>query len=145
MPRRRIDRFLSEALETFALWLKDHPEWRGKESECVNLFAHKFLFEKIEAGAAIECPTQVGIEVALKQPKRYKRPASNKDLVIWSKALQTTWSATWEPTHWPRPSLSGKSTGIGSPDGTSTSTMRSGSKPIHRSKSTALGMWFPST
>ena len=102
MPRKRIDRFLNEALETFSYWLKDHPEWRGKESECVNLFAHKFLFEKIEAGAAIECPTQVGIEVALKQPKRYKRPASNKDLVIWSKALQTTWSATWEPTHWPR-------------------------------------------
>ena len=104
--------FLNEALETFSLWLKDHPEWRGKESECVNLFAHKFLFEKIEAGAAIECPTQVGIatdvsikfvpRVALKQPKRYKRPASNKDLVIWSKALQTTWSATWEPTHWPK-------------------------------------------
>ena len=61
MPRRRIDRFLNETLETFSLWLKDHPEWRGKESECVNLFAHKFLFEKIEAGAAIECPTQVGI------------------------------------------------------------------------------------
>ena len=85
MPRKRIDRFLNEALETFSYWLKDHPEWRGKESECVNLFAHKFLFEKIEAGAAIECPTQVGIEVALKQPKGYTRPASNKDLVIWSK------------------------------------------------------------
>jgi hypothetical protein len=61
MPRRRIDRFLNEALESFSHWQKT-AEWRGKERDCVNLFAHKFLFEKIEPGAAIECPTQVCIE-----------------------------------------------------------------------------------
>ena len=100
--RRRIDRFLDEALESFAAWLKDHTEWRGKESECVNLFAHQFLFEKMERGAAIESATQVGIEVALKQPERYVRRSSNKDLVIWSKPRQTTWSADWEPVHSPK-------------------------------------------
>ena len=102
MPRKRIDRFLDDAFKSFSQWLKDHAEWRGKESECVNLFAHKFLFEKIEPGAAIESATQVCVEVSLKQPKRYERRASNKDLVIWSEPLQTTWSATWEPIHSPK-------------------------------------------
>ena len=102
MARERIDRLLDEAFTTFSQWLKNHPEWRGKESDCVNLFAHRFLFERIETGAAIECATQVGIEVALKQPEgRYTRPASNKDLVIWSEPLQTTWSATWKPIYSP--------------------------------------------
>ena len=53
MPRRRIDRFLNEALESFSHWLKT-AEWWGKEHDYVNLFAHKFLFERIEPGAAIE-------------------------------------------------------------------------------------------
>ena len=70
MPRRRNDRFLNEALESFSHFLKT-TDWRGKERECVNLFAHKFLFEKIEPGAAIECPTQVSIECALKQPAQF--------------------------------------------------------------------------
>ena len=60
MPRRQMDRFLNEALKSFSGWLKEN-EWRGKERDCVNLFAHKFLFEKIEPGAAIEFPTQVSI------------------------------------------------------------------------------------
>jgi hypothetical protein len=58
MPRKRIDRFINEALENFSHWLKSN-QWRGKEHDCVNLFAHKFLFEKIEPGAAIQCPTQI--------------------------------------------------------------------------------------
>lgn len=101
MPRRRIDRFLNEALESMASWLKANT-WRGKEHECVNLFAHKFLFDKIEPGAAVECPTQVCIEGALKQPAGYKNPAARKDLVIWSKPLQTTWSTNWEPVRSPK-------------------------------------------
>ena len=101
MPRRRIDRFLNEALESFSHFLKT-ADWRGKERECVNLFAHKFLFDKIEPGAAIECPTQVSIECSLKQPAQFANRVACKDLVIWQRPLQTTWSKTWEPIHSPK-------------------------------------------
>ena len=101
MTRRRIDRFLNESLEEIGAWLKVN-DWRGKEYDCVNLFAHKFLFERIEPGAAIECPTQVSIECSLRQPERYARPAARKDLVIWGRPLQNTWSRDWEPVHSPK-------------------------------------------
>ena len=101
MPRKRIDRFVNEALESFSDFLKT-TEWRGKEQECVNLFAHRFLFEKIEPSAAIKDATQICIEGALKQPQGYTRPVATKDLVIWSHPLQTTWSADWEPVNSPK-------------------------------------------
>ena len=101
MPRRRIDRFLNEALESFSHWLKT-AVWWGKEHDYVNLFAHKFLFERIEPGAAIEEFTQVCIECALSQPEKFKRKSVVKDLVIWQRPMQTTWSETWEPIHSPK-------------------------------------------
>jgi hypothetical protein len=101
MPRRRIDRFLDEALEEFGTWLGAN-DWWGKEYDCVNLFAHKFLFERIEPGAAIEYPTQVSIESSVKQPSGYTKKTSRKDVVIWSKPEQTAWSPEGEPVHTPR-------------------------------------------
>ena len=97
MPKKRIDRFLDEALVSFAEWIKSNPNWFGKEHDCVNLFAHKFLFDKIEPGAAIFHPTQICIECALKQPTQYTNRSARKDLVIWEKPLQNTWSSDFEP------------------------------------------------
>lgn len=101
MPRRRIDRFLNEVLEEFSHWLKLN-EWRGKEHDCINLFAHKFLFEKIEPGAAIEHPTQISIECGLMQPKKFANKAARKDLVIWKNPLQNSWSKDWEAVNTPK-------------------------------------------
>jgi hypothetical protein len=101
MPRRRIDRFVNEALVSLGDWLKTN-EWYGKERDCVNLFAHKFLFEKIEPGAAIEDATQISIECPLKQPEKYPNRVASKDLVIWPGPLQTTWSRTYESVHSPK-------------------------------------------
>jgi hypothetical protein len=101
MTRRRIDRFLDEALEEFGTWLGAN-DWWGKEWDCVNLFVHKFLFERIEPGAAIECPTQVSIESAVKQPPGYTKPTSRKDVVIWPEREQTLWSPDGEPVNTPR-------------------------------------------
>ena len=101
MPRRQMDRFLNDALKSFSGWLKEN-EWRGKERDCVNLFAHKFLFGKIEPGAAIAFPTQVSIECSVKQPKQFSNPAAVKDLVIWKRPMQTAWSSSWEPVHSPK-------------------------------------------
>ena len=103
MPKQQIDLFLNEALENFSLWLKSN-QWRGKEHDCVNLFAHKFLFEKIEFGAAIQNHTQICIECGLKQPKKgnYKKNSARKDLVIWEQPLQNSWSEIWEPVNIPK-------------------------------------------
>lgn len=101
MPRRRIDRFLDEALEEFGTWLGGN-DWWGKEYDCVNLFAHKFLFERIEPGAAIEHPTQVSIESSVGQPSGYTKKTSRKDIVIWSKPEQTAWSPEGVPVNTPR-------------------------------------------
>lgn len=101
MLRKRIDRYLNDALENFSYWLKSN-EWRGKEHDCVNLFAHKFLFEKIEPNAAIQCPTQICIECGLKQPKKYEKLSARKDLIVWEHPLQNAWSGDWEPVNIPK-------------------------------------------
>lgn len=101
MPRKRIDRFLNEALVDFSNWLKTN-DWRGKEHDCVNLFAYGFLVPRIEQGAAIEHPTQVSIECALRQPHGFTNRAARKDLVIWESPFQNSWSETWEPIHSPK-------------------------------------------
>ncbi len=107
MPKKRIDRFINEALQEFSSWLKVN-QWRGKENECVNLFAHKFLIGKIEPGAAIECPTQICIECPLKQSSHYIKKTAKKDLLIYGKPLQTAWSENWEPDNLPKAVLEWK-------------------------------------
>lgn len=103
MLKQQIDLFLNEALESFSLWLKSN-QWRGKEHDCVNLFVHKFLFEKIAPDAAIQYPTQICIECGLKQPEKgnYKKKSARKDLVIWEHPLQNSWSKDWEPVNIPK-------------------------------------------
>jgi hypothetical protein len=98
MPKQQIDK----ALENFSLWLKIN-QWRGKEHDCVNLFAHKFLFERIESGAFINNIAQVRIECGLKQPGNgiYKKKLARKDLVIWDSPEVNSWSETWEPVNFP--------------------------------------------
>jgi len=104
MPSRRsrkIDRLVEDALQDFSLWLKD-SSWQGKERDCVNLFAHKFLFAKIAPNAPIHCPTQVCIECALKQPTgSYTTLSAPKDLVIWGEPMQNTWSSAWVAVYAP--------------------------------------------
>jgi hypothetical protein len=104
MPSRRsrkIDRLVEDALQDFSLWLKD-SSWQGKERDCVNLFAHKFLFAKIAPNAPIHCPTQVCIECALKQPAGpFTKLSAPKDLVIWGEPMQNTWTREWTAVHAP--------------------------------------------
>ena len=103
MSRRRIDRLLNDALKDFSLWLKSN-QWRGKEHDCVNLFVHKFLLEKINPEAAIQHLTQINIECGLKQPKNgnYKNKFARKDLVIWREPQQNSWSEVWESANIPK-------------------------------------------
>lgn len=103
MSTEPITLFINEALESFSLWLKSRP-WRGKEHDCVNLFAHKFLFEKIAPNAPVHTASQIRIECGLKQPTNgnYNKPAARKDLIIWEDPEQTCWSEVWEPVNIPK-------------------------------------------
>jgi hypothetical protein len=103
MATNQIDVFLNEALENFSHWLKSN-KWRGKEHDCVNLFAHKFLFEKIAPDEPIHTLSQIRIECGLKQPGTgiYNKKSARKDLVIWDDPHQNSWSDQWEPINIPK-------------------------------------------
>jgi len=66
-------------------------EWRGKENDCVNLFAHRFLAKRIRP------IDRIGIEVAVPQLSgKGRKQAVRKDLVIWKRGGDTTWGADWK-------------------------------------------------
>jgi hypothetical protein len=102
MPKQQIELFLNEALENFSLWLNSN-QWRGKEHDCVNLFAHEFLFEKMKTSAFQLHPAQICIESGLEQPVKgnYINKMVRKDLVIWSEKYQNSWSEDWKPVNIP--------------------------------------------
>ena len=99
--RKRIDRFVEDALVDFDEWFVN-ADWYGKERECVNLFAHGFLSREIQPGAAVEQLTQIRIESAVPQQTEYRRPVAPKDLVIWKDGLTTPWNREWEVSNHPR-------------------------------------------
>lgn len=118
--RRRMDRFIEEALIAFSDWYLS-PEarsWLGKERDCVNLFAMHYLAAKINPKAAIKQLGQIKVECAVPQPKNrksYPRPSAPKDLVIWNDPFGTTWSVGWHPTNYPRVVMEWKTIRSGHP------------------------------
>ena len=108
MPHSRhaLDRLLVSALAEFRQWLEEErTEWRGKERDCVNLFAHQFLLPKVRPGQAIEHFAQIGIEVGVPNPMaasdRRCRPSVSRDLVVWDRPGAVTWDDRWRPIHAP--------------------------------------------
>lgn len=102
--RKRLDRYIQDALQEFAEWYVNDSAWQAKERDCVNLFAHRYLARHISPDSAIQELEQIRIECAVKQPKRdeYKSRSVTKDLVIWDTPLKTTWDEEWNPAHEPR-------------------------------------------
>ena len=81
---------IEKTLKGFSLFLKQ-GSWRGKENDCVNLFAHKFLAKRIRP------VDRIGIEVAVPQlDGKGRKQAVRKDLVIWKRGVQTTWDRSWK-------------------------------------------------
>jgi hypothetical protein len=99
--RIRIDRFIDDALQEFANWYVSSP-WLGKERDCVNMYAMKYLTEKVKPGAAINHLSQIRIECAVPQPDGYTSKSATKDLVVWREIHETTWDDTWQPVNVPR-------------------------------------------
>lgn len=98
--RKRIDRFIEDALNEFGDWYIS-SDWYGKERDCVNLFAQSFLARGIEPSAAINDLAQIRIESAAPQPKCYTKRTAAKDLVIWKNGLDTVWDSEWNVCNFP--------------------------------------------
>jgi len=81
---RRIDRFVESAIDEFARWIRGST-WLGKERDCVNLFAARFVRPVIAPHSAVTDYSQVRIECGVPQPahRRYSRPSAATDLVTW--------------------------------------------------------------
>lgn len=117
MTRRRIDRFIEEALLRFGDWYERY-EWRGKEHDCVNLFAHGYLAQGVGPEAPIKDLTQIRIESAVRQPDGFANRSARKDLVIWRDGLANAWSDDWTAVHDPWVVMEWKWKSHGRPDPT---------------------------
>ena len=96
-----LDGIIGAALAEFEDWLVASG-WRGKEHDCVNQFAHGFLFRRVAQDGVISDFTQVGIESAVPQPRGVGiKAACRKDLVIWDEPGAVTWDEHWAPTRVP--------------------------------------------
>ena len=86
----RIRPKIEKGFREFSSFLK-RSGWRGKENDCVNLFAHRFLAKRIRP------MDRMGIEVAVPQlTGKGRKQAVRKDLVIWKQSGQTTWGKDWK-------------------------------------------------
>ena len=66
-------------------------DWRVKENDCVNLFAHRFLAKRVRP------IDRIGIEVAVPQlGGKGRKQAVRKDLVIWKRSGGATWGRDWK-------------------------------------------------
>ena len=84
-------------------------DWKGRENEVVNLFAHDFLAREVRDKGPLASISQVGIEVAVRQVTGSCKKYVRKDLVIWPRPLMTAWSGDSLPAvimEWKRDTLS---------------------------------------
>lgn len=99
--RKRIDRFIEDALVEFNDWFIE-SDWIGKERDAVNLFTMGFLAKNVQPGAAIHDLRQIRIESPIVQlPDHRERQTGGKDLTIWRDPLQTTWSPEYKAINAP--------------------------------------------
>ena len=116
-----MDRYIHEALQAFGKWYtEDDPNWMGKERDCVNIFATRFLMAGIKPDAAIQHREQIRIEGGVVQPSdkdKYPRPSATKDLVVWKEPLDTAWDTNWniKANHAPRAIIEWKTGRSGNP------------------------------
>ena len=86
----KLNAVIAIVLKDFAVFI-GRSGWRGKENDCVNLFAHRFLAKRIRP------VDRIGIEVAVPQIGGERRKqAVRKDLVVWKRSGQTTWGKDWK-------------------------------------------------
>ncbi len=72
--------------------------WLGRENEVVNLFAHRFLADKVSKDGPFQSLRQVGIEVAVPQVTDSSKEFVRKDIVIWPAPDMTAWPSERIPS-----------------------------------------------
>lgn len=88
----QIDNLVRPTLVDFTAWVFDN-KWVGKEREAVNLYAMGYLLKKCEEGTPFHDPTQVAIEVLIRQPDGFgSKHSAARDLVIWRRPRQNAWA-----------------------------------------------------
>jgi hypothetical protein len=98
-----LDEILQAAFAEFYTSLsKPGSPWFAKERECVNRFAMAHLVPACTPGTVLHHPTQIGIEMSVKQPETVgTRLTAPKDLVIWGQPCDTCWSPEMSPERSP--------------------------------------------
>jgi hypothetical protein len=90
IPVMGIDRDIVRSLREFGVFI-NQADWRGKENDVVNTFAHRFLAKRVRP------LDRIGIEVGVPQlGGKGRKQAVRKDLVIWKRGGQTTWDKNWK-------------------------------------------------
>lgn len=87
-----IENIIDTSLQSFGSWLADN-DWRGKEHDCVNNFAHAHLMNHISPEALLHHPAQICLECDIPQPTGYTKINARRDLVVWAEPFQNTWKA----------------------------------------------------
>ncbi|SRR5713101_4088019 len=100
-----LDRIVETSLRELAAETLDKG-WLGKEHDWVNRYVHRFLMKHCSPAGPMS-PDQIGIEVAVAQPKPW-RGGVRRDVVIWPKAGATCWAIPagsrdqeWRPKNHP--------------------------------------------
>src|SRR5687768_13965588 len=75
--------------------------WRAKERDWVNYFAHHYLIGQCSTDGPLKEPGQIGIEVGVPQPGGYAKRSVSRDLVIWSTCGDTCFDHNWNPSKHP--------------------------------------------
>lgn len=92
-----LDTIVEKSLRSF--YRAICSEWCGRENEAVSLYAFGHLAKEVRKhpGRLLYDPTQIGIEVAVRQLRRKKFKGQvrtvRKDLVIWPTPGMTLWKA----------------------------------------------------
>jgi len=108
---KSLDTLLNQAFADYYATLSTlDAGWFAKEHDCVNRFAMAHLVPACASGCVLHDPAQIGIEVAVKQPRRFgKKRAVNRDIVIWEHANGTCWNQRMRPALAPLAVLEWKS------------------------------------
>lgn len=97
---KKIEKIIDVALYNFGTWLTKN-DWRGKEHDCVNTFAHAFLMDLITPKGPLHHAAQICIECGIAQPEGYTNLHARRDLVVWSEPFHNTWGQDRKRVHTP--------------------------------------------
>ena len=111
--RTRLDLLIQDSIHDFAEFYVNST-WLGKERDCVNIFALRFLSSNVSEESAIKELSQIRIEGGVPQPKKFPRPSATKDIVIWEDPIATAWDQDWNPVNTPRAIIEWKTSRSGS-------------------------------